>query len=199
MNNKKYIVILSVFGVMLLSHIFLFVQTIFLNGSVSALEKKTEELEKTLVDFQSHMDLQVTQIHEELESINKKTDMQFSRTVGMSRTYDALLVEQKKKTVDTTSQDQAVEKIRRDAKKHFAEKKYSLAYTEFQKVLSYQNDDMESRLNKVKSLYYKNRADSSKYTEILEDIGILKANGHLDGEASRIEKLVIAEREGLND
>ena len=110
-----------------------------------------------------------------------------------------LLSEQKKKTVDTTSRDNAVESMRGDAKKHFAERKYSLAYSEFQKVLSYQNDDMESRLNKMKSLYYKNRADSSSYSEILEDIRILRENGHLDEEAAQIEKLVTAEREGLND
>ena len=48
-------------------------------------------------------------------------------------------------------------------------------------------------------LYYKNRADSSSYSEILEDIRILRENGHLDEEAAQIEKLVTAEREGLND
>ncbi len=57
---------------------------------------------------------------------------------------------------------------------------------------------MESRLKKMKSLYYRNRADSSKYTEILEDIRILKANGLMDGEATEIERTILAEREGLD-
>ena len=55
---------------------------------------------------------------------------------------------------------------------------------------------MESRLKKMKSLYYRNRTDSSKYSEILEDIRILRLNGCLDKEAAEIERIVTAERGG---
>lgn len=199
MRDKKFAVTVSAMVLMLASNIFLAARIVSLEKAVSALEVKTDGFGKSLAEFQAHADVQAGRIQKDLGEIAEKADMQFSRTVGMSRTYDALLSEQKKKTVDTTSMDNAVESMRRDAKKHFAEKKYSLAYNEFKKVLSYQNDDMESRLNKMKSLYYKNRADSSSYSEILEDIRILRANGYLDGEATQIETLVTAEREGLND
>lgn len=199
MRDKKFAVTVSAMVLMLASNIFLAARIVSLEKAVSALEVKTDGFGKSLAEFQAHADVQAGRIQKDLGEIAEKADMQFSRTVGMSRTYDALLSEQKKKTVDTTSLDNAVESMRRDAKKHFAEKKYSLAYNEFKKVLSYQNDDMESRLNKMKSLYYKNRADSSSYSEILEDIRILRANGYLDGEATQIETLVTAEREGLND
>jgi hypothetical protein len=199
MKDKKFAVTVSAMVLMLASNIFLAARIVSLEKAVSALEVKTDGFGKSLAEFQAHADVQAGRIQKDLGEIAEKADMQFSRTVGMSRTYDALLSEQKKKTVDTTSLDNAVESMRREAKKHFAEKKYSLAYNEFKKVLSYQKDDMESRLNKMKSLYYKNRADSSSYSEILEDIRILRANGYLDGEATQIETLVTAEREGLND
>lgn len=199
MRNKKFAATVSAMALMLASNIFLAARIVSLEKAVSALEVKTDGFGKSLAEFQAHADVQAGRIQKDLGEIAEKADMQFSRTVGMSRTYDALLSEQKKKTVDTTSLDNAVESMRREAKKHFAEKKYSLAYNEFKKVLSYQKDDMESRLNKMKSLYYKNRADSSSYSEILEDIRILRANGYLDGEATQIETLVTAEREGLND
>ena len=199
MRDKKFAVTVSAMVLMLASNIFLAARIVSLEKAVSALEVKTDGFGKSLAEFRAHADVQAGRIQKDLGEIAEKADMQFSRTVGMSRTYDALLSEQKKKTVDTTSLDNAVESMRREAKKHFAEKKYSLAYNEFKKVLSYQKDDMESRLNKMKSLYYKNRADSSSYSEILEDIRILRENGHLDEEAAQIEKLVTAEREGLND
>ncbi len=199
MRDKKFAATVSAMALMLASNIFLAARIASLGKAVSALEAKADGFGISLAEFRAHADIQAGMIQEGLGKMAEKADMQFSRTVGMSRTYDALLSEQKKKTVDTTSRDNAVESMRGGAKKHFAERKYSLAYSEFQKVLSYQNDDMESRLNKMKSLYYKNRADSSSYSEILEDIRILRENGHLDEEAAQIEKLVTAEREGLND
>ena len=144
-------------------------------------------------------DGRISEILEKLDLLSSKSDTQISQTAGMKKTYDDLYEEQRKKTLDTTSQDTAVAQIKKDAESYFSQKNYAAAYREFVKVLSYQKDDMESRLKKMKSLYYKNRADSSKYTEILEDIRILKANGHCDSEASEIERIILAEREGLSD
>ena len=58
---------------------------------------------------------------------------------------------------------------------------------------------MECRLYKAKSLYYKNRADSSSYAEILKDIRILKQNATADDEILEIEKSIVAEKEGLDE
>ena len=44
-----------------------------------------------------------------------------------------------------------------------------------------------------------NRTDSSKYSEILDDIKILRLNGRIDNEAAEIERIVTMEREGLDE
>ena len=156
------------------------------------------EFGEQVSEHQAYIDEQVALILDNLDSIKNRADAQYSQTVGMKKTYDNLLDEQKKKTVDTTSKDSAVAEVRKLAEKYYSEKKYAAAYKEFKKVLSYQNDDIKSRDKKMKSLYYMNRSDSSKYSEILEDIRILKTNGHFDEESAKIEASIMAENGGLN-
>ena len=134
-----------------------------------------------------------------LEKIQAGNDEQYNKTVDIKNTYDNLLSEQKKKTVDITSRDSAVSKIKKDAENYYSKKNYVMAYKEFSKVLSYYNDDLESRLLKAKSLYYINRADSSSYSEILKDITLLKENGMADKEILQIEESIKMELEGLNE
>ncbi len=157
-----------------------------------------KEFGEQVSEHQSYIDEQVALILDNLDSIKNRADAQYSQTVGMKKTYDNLLDEQKKKTVDITSKDTAVAEVRKLAEKYYSEKKYAAAYKEFKKVLSYQNDDIKSREKKMKSLYYMNRSDSSKYSEILEDIRILKTNGHFDEESAKIEASIMAENGGLN-
>lgn len=141
---------------------------------------------------------QVDYIIECLEKIQSGNDEQYNKTVDIKNIYDNLLSEQKKKTVDITSRDSAVSKIKKDAENYYSKKNYVMAYKEFSKVLSYYNDDLESRLLKAKSLYYINRADSSSYSEILKDINTLKENGMADKEILQIEESIKMEQEGLN-
>lgn len=134
-----------------------------------------------------------------LASISQKSDEHLSKTLDMGKTYEELLEEQKKKTLDTTAQDSAVSRMKDEANRLYSQKKYAAAYREYKKVLLYRSEDLECRLNKMKSLYYMNRADNSKYKEILEDIRILKLAGKLDEEADRIERLINAEQESANE
>lgn len=157
-----------------------------------------KEFGEQVSEHQAYIDEQVALILDNLDSIKNRADAQYSQTVGMKKTYDNLLDEQKKKTVDITSKDTAVAEVRKLAEKYYSEKKYAAAYKEFKKVLSFQNDDIKSREKKMKSLYYMNRSDSSKYSEILEDIRILKTNGHFDEESAKIEASIMAENGGLN-
>ncbi len=134
-----------------------------------------------------------------LDAIRQKSDEHLSKTLEMSKTYEELLEEQKKKTLNTTTQDSAVSRMKDEANRLYSQKKYAAAYREYKKVLLYRSEDLECRLNKMKSLYYMNRADSSKYKEILEDIRILRLAGTLDEEADKIERLINAEQESANE
>ena len=210
MKNKEIVAFISIAVLLAASQAFTVIQTARCRASVEDLSARIVEfmtqtgtqLEGVREEMRELEELQKTGtagIWESLEVLSSKSDAQMSQTAGMKKTYDDLYEEQRKKTLDTTSQDTAVAQIKRDAEKYYSEKNYAAAYREFVKVLSYQKDDMESRLKKMKSLYYKNRTDSSKYSEILDDIRILKANGHCDKEATEIERIILAEREGLND
>lgn len=170
-----------------------------LSGHLQHVDMKFEGIRsdvQTLLDRQSR---DVAEIQGSLASIRKRADAQFSETVGIKETYDNILEEQKKKTADIALQDSAMQRIKDDAERYYSENDFAHAYREFRKFLSYQHDDMECRLKKMKSLYYMNRADSSKYPEILEDIRILKGGGHADDEAIQIEALINAEREGIDE
>ena len=117
----------------------------------------------------------------------------------MSKTYDAILEEQKKKTIDTAEKDKAIIESKNNAIDLYKKGKYSIAYDEFNKLTEIFTDDIECRVYKAKSLYYKNRADSSSYAEILEDIKVLKQNGAADDEVLEIEKSILAEKEGFDE
>lgn len=222
--NKKVIVSSVLVVLLLVSHVFLVVKIFKLKEAVSCFQKRTEEFEKTLTEFQknddlhiSQIDLQISQINERImfllnsqeenkaEMINEITRLyqisnaQYSKTVVMSKTYDAILEEQKKKTVDTAEKDTSNIESKKKALDLYKKGNYAAAYDELNKLVQVYTEDMEIRLYKVKSLYYRNRADSSSYAEILDDIKILNLNGAVDGEILAIEKSILVEKEGFNE
>lgn len=199
MKNKNFLILYFIVFLLIASNIFLSVQISTFKTLLSIHSSQIERIETEIKFLSDKFDRSTAVIQESFASIDRKSDEQFNKTLGIKRTYDDILIEQKKKTVDTTSQETAISKIKNEAERYYAEKNYAMAYKEFMKVLSYQNDDMKIRLKKMKSLYYKNRADSSRYTEILEDIRILKANGYFDDDVQEIERTIVAEREGIND
>lgn len=199
MKNKKFLIVYFIAILLIASNIFLSVQIVNFKALLFIYDTQIERVETEIKSLSDRFDKNTAVIQESFASIDQKSDKQFNKTLSIKRTYDDILVEQKKKTVDTTSQDTAISQIKNEADHYYAQKNYAMAYKDFMKVLSYQNDDMKTRLKKMKSLYYKNRTDSSKYTEILEDIRILKVNGYFDDEVQEIERTIIAEREGINE
>lgn len=215
--NKKVITLVSFIVLLIISHILLTVKIFNLKEELSKLEEKTDSFETSLVEFQEHEDLQISKINDEilvilsrqeentidikneLAKINKKSDAQFSKTVGMSKTYDVILEEQKKKTIDTSEKDKSNIEAKKNAVALYNKGSFSASYDEFRNLTQTFTDDIECRLYKAKSLYYKNRADSSSYAEILTDIRILKQNGVSDTELLEIEKAILTEREGFNE
>lgn len=215
--NKKVMALVSLIALLLISHILLTVMIFNLTDELSKLEEKTDKIEKTLAEFKEYVGLQISKINDgivlilggqeenaadiknELATINRKSDAQYSKTVSMSRTYDAILDEQKKKTVDTAEKDKTNVEAKKNAIALYKKGIFSASYDEFKKLTQTFTDDMECRLYKAKSLYYKNRADSSSYAEILADIRTLKQNGVFDAELIEIEKSILAEREGFDE
>ena len=215
--NKKVMALVSLIALLLISHILLAVMIFNLTDGLSKLEEKTDKNEKTLAEFKEYVGLQISKINDgivlilggqeenaadiknDLATINRKSDAQFSKTVSMSRTYDAILDEQKKKTVDTAEKDKTNVEAKKNAIALYKKGFFSASYDEFKKLTQTFTDDMECRLYKAKSLYYKNRADSSSYAEILADIRTLKQNGFSDAELLEIEKSILAEKEGFDE
>ncbi|WP_308510680.1 hypothetical protein [uncultured Treponema sp.] len=170
-----------------------------LDKAVKTVELKTDCFEKNLAVSIENSGVQFQKVNESVQALNQKSDAQFSKTVGMGRTYDAILEEQKKKTVDTAGKDKSYLEAKNNAIASYNKGSYSASYDGFRKLTQTFTDDMECRLYKAKSLYYKNRADSSSYAQILEDIRILKQNGDSDTELLEIEKSILAEKEGFDE
>lgn len=170
-----------------------------LDKAVKAVELKTDCFEKNLAVSIENSGVQFQKVNESVQALNQKSDAQYSKTVGMSKTYDAILEEQKKKTLDTSEKDKSNIEAKKNAVALYKKGIFSASYDEFNRLTKNLTDDMECRLYKAKSLYYKNRADSSSYAEILADIRMLKQNGVSDAELLEIEKSILAEKGGFDE
>ena len=171
--------------------------------TVMEIDKKNEllfdDIHNTLTENREYQENEFQVIQEALSLLLDKSDVQFSKTVKMKQTYDEILAEQKKKTVDISSKDNSVIQTKKMADEYYSNKEYLKAYELYKKVLVYWNEDLEVRMSKLKSLFYSNRADNSNYSEIIEDIRIIKNNQSLDEECSEIEKIILMEKEGLHE
>lgn len=216
-----YVLQIILIFLLFLSNIYLLIQNKKLKKSFDDLSDKTTEAmsnyEKILLQRTELMSFKIDSINEKihmlienqnsnskeiqesLSSMKKKTDNQFNQTVGMKESVDHLLEEQKKKTINTIEKDTETTKIKNNANILYQQRNYSASYEEYKKVLELRNDDNDSRLNKMKSLYFKNPSDTSSYYEIMEDIKILKQNGKADDECLEIEKIISTEIGGIHE
>lgn len=152
-----------------------------------------EKLIETEEKMNEHFALNFSRLDEIKELQNKNNTLsnaQYRQTVSMKKTYDNLLQEQKKKTIDVSKKDATLEEKRERSKKYFSQKEFSLCYRIANEILSFENDDVETRLLKAKSLYYMNPLDSTKYEEILSDIKIVKSSGLNDATVEEIESII---------
>lgn len=215
MTDKRHICFTAAIAALLISNILLTVQILAQKKSVLLLETKTASFDERLSGFMEQekeliegIDKGVNlilngqkenqgEIKNELSMISRRSESQFSKTVSMGRTYDAILEEQKKKTVDTAEKDKAFLEAKKAALALYKRGDFAAASIEFKKLIEERRDDMECLLYKTKSLFYMNRADSSNYSEILDNIKILRRNAAADGECLEIEKAVLAEQGGF--
>lgn len=181
------------------------------------LKKSAFELESSLKKYFENTEIQIESLKKEVEQLSEnqeknkslivmtlselkdKSDLQYTKTVGMKNTYDALLEEQKKKTIDTAENDTEFQRIKAEALLMYQKGNYVSSYEGFEKLVKLDFSDMESLMYKMKSLYYMNPADSSRYSEIIEIMRTLKINSAADKECVEIEKNVLLETEGLSE
>lgn len=181
------------------------------------LKKSTFELESSLKKYLENTEIQIESLKKEVEQLSEnqeknkslivmtlselkdKSDLQYTKTVGMKNTYDAILEEQKKKTIDTAENDTEFQRIKAEALLMYQKGNYVSSYEGFEKLVKLDFSDMESLMYKMKSLYYMNPADSSRYSEIIEIMRTLKINSAADKECIEIEKTVLLETEGLSE
>lgn len=181
------------------------------------LKKSAFELESSLKKYFENTEIQIESLKKDVEQLSEnqernkslivmtlselkdKSDLQYTKTVGMKNTYDALLEEQKKKTIDTAENDTEFQRIKAEALLMYQKGKYALSFDLFEKLVENNREDMESLMYKMKSLYYMNPTDSSRYSEIIEIMRTLKINSAADKECVEIEKAVLLETEGLSE
>lgn len=181
------------------------------------LKKSAFELESSLKKYFENTEIQIESLKKEVEQLSEnqeknkslivmtlcelkdKSDLQYTKTVGMKNTYDALLEEQKKKTIDTAENGTEFQRIKAEALLMYQKGNYVSSYEGFEKLVKLDFSDMESLMYKMKSLYYMNPADSSRYSEIIEIMRTLKINSAADKECIEIEKTVLLETEGLSE
>ena len=181
------------------------------------LKKSAFELESSLKKYFENTEIQIESLKKDVEQLSEnqeknkslivmtlselkdKSDLQYTKTVGMKNTYDALLEEQKKKTIDTAENDTEFQRIKAEALLMYQKGNYVSSYEGFEKLVKLDFSDMESLMYKMKSLYYMNPADSSRYAEIIEIMRTLKINSVADKECVEIEKNVLLETEGLSE
>lgn len=210
MSVKQFVVICLSVSLLTGCLVFLCIQNV-------QLKKSAFELESSLKKYFENTEIQIESLKKEVEQLSEnqeknkslivmtlcelkdKSDLQYTKTVGMKNTYDALLEEQKKKTIDTAENDTEFQRIKAEALLMYQKGNYVSSYEGFEKLVKLDFSDMESLMYKMKSLYYMNPADSSRYSEIIEIMRTLKINSAADKECVEIEKNVLLETEGLSE
>lgn len=164
------------------------------------IEQKCEETQNSQNEIKS--ELQILKecffnTDSKLKEIQSSSKNQFIETKKMKSTYDELLEEQKKLTIDVAGKDTEISQMKKDADEYFQKGDFTDAYQLYCNVLLYQNDNLEVRRQKMFSLYYINPMDSANYGEVLEDCRILKTNGKDTAETNKIEQLIMLEVNGI--
>lgn len=146
-----------------------------------------------VIKLENQISINNQNIISELSNIETRSNKQFSETKSMKKTYDDMLAEQKKKTVDTITTDTAVAKMIEEGDMFYKTGNYFESFKVYTDVLSFDGENNDVRLKRMISLYYMNPMDTSKYPEILSECDILKHNGKSDKRLIEIERTILTE------
>lgn len=146
-----------------------------------------------------NQDVYASRTEENFTEIKASIDIQLNETKKTRKTYEAVLEEQKKRTVDTASKDDFLKTKKNEGAAFYGRKDFVNAYKVYDEILIYQEDDLDMRFLRMTSLYYSNPSDSRNYRTVLEECSILRANGYANSEIEKIEKSVKSEMGETNE
>ena len=203
-----------ILGVFCFVFLMLQVFIVFIGYKILAELKEVHVVQKenVLVLAKNELTINTTENYKKLLSSNKElhnmqdntlskantillnTNTHISQAHTIKQTYDAILDEQKKKTVDTSKVDSTIEKMKTNALLLYDTKDYLGAYYQFKNILIYEVSDLKTRAYKTKALYYSNPANKSNYNEILEDMKMLFVSEEWDLELEDIRDIIKIEK-----
>lgn len=168
---------------------------------VSLNSEKLDELKSVLLAFEEKTDngfLIIEGQNIELLDYAVKnqgtTAIHYRKTLDIEKTYSDLLEEERKTRVDSSEFDLSIEAKKKEARKCFDKEQYSEALKNYREVLEVNPSDNEVRFYKMLSLFYINKMDSTNYSEIRNDIKILKENAMTDERIYEIEQFIKQEK-----
>ena len=164
---------------------------------ISLNSQKLDELKESLVELQSKTDSGFAVIQHQNEQLishaittQGTANRQYRKTLEIEKTYSNLLEEERKTRIDSSELDLSIEAKKKDVQKYFDKKEYSDALKNCREILQVNPSDNQIRLYKMLSLFYMNRMDSTNYSEILNDIKILKENAVTDERINEAEQFI---------
>ena len=184
---------------------------IFLNNISNKLEKfqekiydeikvNTEKIELKIEESNKDIFQKQEIISELIYSTYENTTLQIKQSQNINETYSKVLEETKKKINHKFEEGyNEIPKLKEAAISLYDNKKYLEAYNKFKNVLFFEEDNHEIRNMLIKSLYYLNPANTTNYTEILDEINKLKSTVFCDAEIEKIENIIKMERGEIDE
>lgn len=184
---------------------------IFLNNISNKLEKFQEKIYDEIKVNTEKIELKIEEsnkdifekqeiISELIYSTYENTTLQIKQSQNINETYSKVLEETKKKINHKFEEGyNEIPKLKEAAISLYDNKKYLEAYNKFKNVLFFEEDNHEIRNMLIKSLYYLNPANTTNYTEILDEINKLKSTVFCDAEIEKIENIIKMERGEIDE
>ena len=201
--KNKFLILTAFFLVFLLESVIIIQNALLIKNS------KTESMVESVIPEEDALkecvirEIEIAQLSDDeyktellrliQENGSKLEEIQEEISV-LTKTYRDLLEEQKKKTIDTTAQETAVDRMKDEARSLYKNKNYFMCTKICRNILQYHNNDFEFRILKFKSLYYENPSDGSKYEELIRDYEVIKISGFNDDECRKIIKTIYEEK-----
>jgi len=178
-----------------------------LKNIINGLEKidaeikiNTEKFESKIEDSNKIIFEKQEIISEMLFSIYENTTFQIKQSQNINETYGKVLEESKKeKNHKLEGAYSEIPKLKEAGINLYENNNYLEAYNKFKNILLFEEDNHEIRNMLIKSLYYSNPANSTNFTEIMNEINKIKNTVYNDAEIKKIENIIKLERGEIDE
>ena len=161
---------------------------------------KTENLEAKIEEVTNELFEKQEIISEMIFSTYENTNFQIKQSQNINETYGKVLEETKKEINHILDEGyNELPKIKEAGLYFYDNKNYLEAYNKFKNILLFEEDNHEIRNMLVKSLYYSNPANSTNFTEIMNEINKIKNTVYNDAEIKKIENIIKLERGEIDE